>query len=165
MIRTFKLAQVEPTKLILLSPVIFVLHVAEEAPGFVEWFNSLVTPDITQQTFMTVNLVAFIITCSMAAAVATTKTREATCLALTWLSFLFFANAILHIAGNAVHRRYSPGLVTATLLYLPYFFWFLRVSVSRFNLTAPLVLLSMILGSSLMLVHGYLIVFQGSRLF
>jgi hypothetical protein len=33
--------------LALLAPIIFVIHVIEEAPTFVSWFNSLVEPDIT----------------------------------------------------------------------------------------------------------------------
>src|SRR5262249_33696424 len=43
-------------------PVIFLLHVAEEAPRFVAWFNSLVARGITQPLFLTVNTVAFVIT-------------------------------------------------------------------------------------------------------
>jgi hypothetical protein len=37
----------DPARLLLLAPLVFVLHVGEEAPGFVAWFNRLVDPDIS----------------------------------------------------------------------------------------------------------------------
>jgi len=53
---------IEPTpgacRIVLLAPVIFAAHVVEEAPGFVEWTNSLLEDDITQQLFIAVNAAA-----------------------------------------------------------------------------------------------------------
>jgi hypothetical protein len=43
-------------------PLVFAVHVAEEAPGFVAWFNALVTPGITRRSFLSVNATAFLIT-------------------------------------------------------------------------------------------------------
>jgi hypothetical protein len=152
-------------RLILLSPLIFILHVAEEAPGFVVWFNSLVERGISQRLFLTVNISALVITVFIATAVAIAKTKGAVILALSWLSFLMFANALLHIVGTMAHDRYSPGVITAMILYLPYFLWFLYRSIRQYSistLTASIVIVS---GSLPMLIHGYLIVFEGGRLF
>jgi hypothetical protein len=41
-------------------PLVFILHVSEEAPGFFEWFN--VTRPISQRLFLSVNVIAFVIT-------------------------------------------------------------------------------------------------------
>ena len=38
-------------RIVLLAPVIFVAHVAEETPGFVEWANSLMQEGITERLF------------------------------------------------------------------------------------------------------------------
>jgi hypothetical protein len=86
-------------------------------------------------------------------------------LALSWLSFLMLANAIFHIVGGLIDRQYVPGLVTAILLYLPYYFWlFIKAVKSKRGGIGGLVL-GAVLGSLPMLIHGYLILFRGSRLF
>ena len=42
-------------RLAIALPVAFALHVAEEAPQFVPWFNARVEPDITAPLFWSVN--------------------------------------------------------------------------------------------------------------
>lgn len=54
-----RIARVDPARVILLAPAIFLLHVLEEAPRFVDWFNSLVQPHISQDNFLGVNVVCF----------------------------------------------------------------------------------------------------------
>lgn len=64
-----------------------------------------------------------------------------------------------------VDGRYVPGLATAVLLYLPYYAWlFVRVLKSR-RVAAGLLTAAATLGSLPMLLHGYLIIFRGGRLF
>jgi hypothetical protein len=102
---------------IFLAPIIFIIHVAEEAPGFVQWFNSLVTPGISQPHFISVNAAAFIITILLAGILSATKDRFAVILMLVWLGFLMLANALFHLAAAIVHLKYCPGTVTAAVLY------------------------------------------------
>lgn len=86
-------------------------------------------------------------------------------LVMAWLGFLMLANAILHVAGGIVDKQYVPGLVTAVLLYFPYYSW-LSVKAMKSERVKPAVLCAaVVLGSIPMLIHGYLIVFRGSRLF
>jgi hypothetical protein len=157
--------QATPARIIWLAPLLFLLHVAEEAPGFVVWFNSLVRNGITQQSFLMVNASAFLITVFVAILLGTTKEKGAALLCCLWLSFLMFANAILHLAGTAVLGRYSPGAITSAALYLPYFAWFLWLVIRQFKLGPIAVMMTVVLGSLPMLIHGYLIVFEGRRLF
>jgi hypothetical protein len=82
-----------------------------------------------------------------------------------WLGFLIFANAVLHLGGTAVHARYSPGVVTATLLYLPYFGWFTSLVHRRCGIALRTLLATTVVAALPMFVHGYLIVFRGARLF
>ena len=57
-----------------------------------------------------------------------------------------------------------PGLVTAILLYLPYYAW-ITVQVIRRHLVAPGLVAAAVLAAIPMAVHGYRILFLGSRLF
>ena len=151
--------------LIILAPFIFIAHFIEESPGFVSWFNSHVGQGITQELFRNVNITALVITVIVTIIELFAPSSSSAVLVILWLSFLMFANAILHIAGGIVDRKYVPGLITAIVLYLPYYFFIVgkilqkrRVKLSSFMILA-------LAGSSLMLIHGYLIIFRGSRLF
>ena len=149
----------------LLAPIIFAAHVAEEAPGFVEWFNSLVPRGISQSLFLSVNAGGFVITNILAGMLAATQERAAATVMLAWLGFLMLANAAFHLIATIVHDRYCPGVVTATVLYLPYFAWFFRVAVRDLGVQVPVAVVSLLVGSLPMAIHGYLIVFRSDRLF
>ncbi len=152
-------------RIVLLAPVIFVAHVAEEAPGFVAWANSLMEDDITQQLFIAVNTVAFVVTAVLAVIVARSCSRDAIVLMLALLSFLMFGNAILHVGATVALGRYSPGVVTSVVLYLPFFFLFLRHAQRQFGIGFVSAAAVVAVGAFPMLLHGYLIIFRGSRLF
>lgn len=151
--------------LALAMPVVFIAHVVEEAPNFVTWFNSLVSPGISQQLFLSVNAVCLAITIGVAALLAIFAGPGSVLLAVAWLGFLMLANAIFHIVATLVLQRYSPGVVTATLLYLPLSFLLLRAVVRNHHVSWRSATLVAILAGTPMYVHGYLIVFRGSRLF
>lgn len=151
--------------LALLAPVVFVIHVIEEAPTFVPWFNSIVEPDISQATFLTVNGVGFLITVALSGALAATRSPAIAVVDLAWLGFLFFANALLHLTATVVLDRYSPGAITAACLYLPYFALLFAAAVRRLRVGWSVALLAAVLGALPMAAHAYLIVFRGSRLF
>ena len=155
----------DPAKAALLAPAIFVVHACEEAPGFVAWFNHLVPGGISQELFLTVNMTAFAITLLIALLTAGIGGRALLLLAVAWLSFLMFANAVFHLTGTVVHRQYAPGTVSATVLYLPYFGWFVSLIRSRCSVSAISLASITVLAGLPMYVHGYLIVFAGSRLF
>lgn len=152
-------------KLVLLAPFIFILHVLEEAPGFVVWFNSLVPRGISQSGFLTVNAVALIVTVAVSLLVASSPDPVSGLVLAAWVGFLMLANGVLHLVGTIAHARYSPGVVTGTLLYLPYGALLLGKIVRDLELRPGVVLGTAALGGAPMLVHGYLIVFRASRLF
>ena len=149
----------------LLAPVIFAAHVAEEAPGFVQWFNSLARAGITPSLFFSVNAVGFTITIIVAGMLAATRERGAATLMLAWLGGIMFANAIFHLVATVVHAKYCPGVITASILYLPYFAWFFSVAVRRLHVPPLIAIGAALLGAVPMAAHGYLIVFRGERLF
>ena len=152
-------------KLVLLAPFIFILHVLEEAPGFVAWFNSLVPRGISQNLFLTVNAVALTVTVVIVLLVAASPDPASGLVLAAWVGFLMLANGVLHLVGTIAHGRYCPGVVTGTLLYLPYGALLLRRIVRDLELSPRVVVGIAALGGAPMLVHGYLIVFRASRLF
>lgn len=152
-------------KLVLFAPLVFILHVLEELPGFVTWFNSLVPRGISQGLFLAVNAVALAVTVALVLLVAALPHSGSGFLLAAWVGFLFIANGLLHLVGTIAHERYSPGVVTGTLLYVPYGVLLLQRIVRDLGLKPGVVIGTAALGGTPMLVHGYLIVFRGSRLF
>jgi len=152
-------------KLVLIAPFVFILHGFEEAPGFVVWFNSLVPRGISQNLFFTVNAVALTVTVVIALLVAASPDPASGLVLAAWVGFLMLANGVFHLVGTIAHARYCPGVVTGTLLYLPYGVLLLRKIVRDLELNPGVVLGTAALGGVPMLVHGYLIVFRASRLF
>ncbi len=146
-------------------PIVFVCHVLEEAPHFVEWFNSLVTPGISQRLFLSVNLTAFVITLLLGGFVAMTRGAVLSILTVAWVGFLMLANGIFHLVATIVHWRYSPGVITGTLLYIPLSFLFMRAVVRECAYAWSTVVLVALFGGIPMCLHGFMIVFRGSRLF
>jgi hypothetical protein len=150
---------------LLFAPVVFVAHAIEEGPGFVPWFNAHVTRSITADLFWTVNATALLITMVASVAVRVTRSTAAILLVVAWLSFLILANAALHVTGAVVDGGYVPGLGTALLLYLPYCGWVAREVVRGRRAAPGLVAAAAVLGAIPMAVHGYRILFLGTRLF
>jgi hypothetical protein len=97
--------------------------------------------------------------------VAGFKERAMAMIVLAWLSFLMFANGLFHLVATAVHDRYSPGAVTAALIYLPYFAWYVWLVRKKLEVKPAGLVVIVLVGALPMLMHGYLIVFEGSRLF
>lgn len=150
---------------ILVAPLIFIAHFWEEAPSFVPWFNSHVARGITQGAFWRVNLTGLVITLMVVVFESLSHSGVSLVLAIGWFSFLMFANAILHITGAVVDGDYVPGVITAVILYLPYFSLLFARGLRSKRASLAVLLLSVIVGALPMLVHGYLILFRGSRLF
>ena len=151
--------------LLLAAPPIFVVHFLEEAPGFVEWFNAHVARGITMPLFWSVNYTALAITVLVVAIEWWSASAVSAALVVAWLSCLMLANALFHVAGAVVDRAYMPGVITALVLYLPYYALVVRRVVGDRRLPSRSVAVAALLGAAPMLAHGYLIVFRGSRLF
>ncbi len=149
---------------LLLAPVVFVIHFLEEGPRFVPWFNAHAAPAISQDMFWSVNLTALTITTLLTLSFWITRTQPVVLTVIAWLSFLMLANAVFHLTGAVVDRGYVPGLASAVLLYLPFCAW-VAVQVLRAGVSRPLLVAAVLLGAIPMAVHGYRILFLGTRLF
>lgn len=66
---------------------------------------------------------------------------------------------VAHVAEEA------PGVITALLLYVPFSTWVIASAVRTRRLSAFAATIAVVLGALPMLVHGYMILFRGPRLF
>jgi len=114
--------------------------------------------------FWSVNPTALASTTLLTLSFWITRTQPVALAVVAWLSFLMLANAVVRLTAAVVHRGYVPGLVSAGLLYLPFRAW-VAVQVIRAGISRPLLFAATVLGAIPMAVHGYRILFLGTRLF
>ena len=105
---------------LLLLPASFLFHIAEEwfaGQGFPAWTAQLGGSGIPPARFIVINAIAW--PGSLVLMGASIVTPE-----LDWFPAAFatmiLVNAVLHAVGTVVTSTYSPGLVTALLLFLPF---------------------------------------------
>jgi hypothetical protein len=153
------------SRTVLIAPFIFVCHFVEESPWFVEWFNSHVSRGITSGMFWRVNLTALVITVTIVAIEYFWRSGVSLTLLIGWLGFLMLANAVFHMGAAIVDTSYVPGLITAILLYVPYYLWLFAKAIKSRRSNSAVLVSAAGLCSIPMVIHGYLIVFRGDRLF
>ena len=146
------------------APFIFVAHVLEEAPGFVRWLNAHVSRGITSELFWQMNISALVITVIVSTIAWLDSSAASALAAVAWLGFLMGANSLVHIAGSVVDGHYVPGLATALLLYIPYY-GLVLAHARRRDVSVLVLLVVAIVSATPMLIHGYRIIFLGTRLF
>jgi hypothetical protein len=150
---------------LLLAPVLFAAHVAEEAPGYVRWFNSIVPGQpIPEAGFLAAQWTPFLAASFLGVAAAVTGSRWAGLILIVWASHFFFANAIYHLVASMVLMTFSPGLVTGTILYLPFFWWLGRRLVGQGVALWALVLV-VAFASLPALLQTYMVVFERRRFY
>ena len=149
----------------LLTPILFAAHVAEEAPGYVRWFNSIVPAQpIPESGFVAAQAMPFLAAAFLGIAAAWSGNRWAALILFIWCSHFFFANAIYHLVASAVLMTFSPGLGTGTLLYLPFFWWLAR-RVTGQGVALWALVLVVFFASLPSLLQTYLVVFERRRFY
>jgi Protein of unknown function with HXXEE motif len=104
-----------------------ILHIGEEfvyPGGFAAWdrsYRPAIRKSITPRLHVIINS-ALLLLCLQVALLSRTGDVEARRIGVgAWLAVaaLLFSNAVFHGAGTLRTRTYSPGLVTAGVLYVP----------------------------------------------
>ena len=112
-----------------MAPAVFLLHDAEEILTFASWFRAhrTVLPtvlqplaDVTTGQFATGVLVLFAGFTAVAAHAAERARRGRAAVPFLLASGALVANGFTHLAHAAYFRGYTPGVVTALALVLPY---------------------------------------------
>ena len=119
----------------LITPA-FALHVLEEAPGFTDWVNRYASERYTQRDFVRNNALGLVGTAGAAVLVTRSSSRP---LFIAFYTGVLTQEALWNTAFHAVmagrHRAYSPGLVTALVLFLPLWWRVTRLAMRKGLLT------------------------------
>jgi hypothetical protein len=105
-------------KWVWLFPATYLAHVAEEywgGEGFPRWISRVAGAALSEEAFLTLNALAWVVMVVAIAAVARGLWRWP----LVAFGLVVLLNALLHAGGSVITRSYSPGLVTGLLLWLP----------------------------------------------
>ncbi len=128
-------------RLLWLVPVFFTLHNLEEAPFMENWSKRLplkIHPTVTRRQFviavMFLTLAGFILT-YFALGYSANQTGDLIVLGIQ--AILLFNAFVPHIASTIRFRMYSPGVVTAILITLPFSFYLFRRALTENVLTWP----------------------------
>lgn len=107
-------------RLIWLMPAAFVPHIVEEyGTGFPDWVVQTLGGSMTGGAFLLNNAVFMMVLLSLTAWAAWRPSPVSAFILLSWASGNLFWNFVFHLVTTILHDRYSPGLMTAVLLYLP----------------------------------------------
>ena len=147
-------------RLLWLVPVFFALHNLEEAPFMERWSRRLplkIHPVVTTRqfalavTFLT--LAGFLLTC-YALEILGSSTGYILILAIQ--AILLFNAWIPHIAITIRFRMYSPGVITAVLITLPFSYYLFRRAITENILSWSQFWLLMGLAPFAMVIFAYI---------
>jgi hypothetical protein len=103
--------------LVWLFPAAYGCHILEEwVAGFPEWIRHVAGAPLPRITFVAVNGTAMALLC--VAARASIRLERHGWMAVASATVVL-VDAVLHIAGSLATGIYSPGLLTAVILYVP----------------------------------------------
>jgi hypothetical protein len=116
-------------------PAVYLLHVAEEAPGFVAWAKRNASPRYSERDFATINSLGFLSTAAATAVVTRADSRR---LNLAYYSLVVtqqaLFNAMFHSVTTVAFREYSPGLITS-ILTVPFWRRLTRAAIAEGRLS------------------------------
>lgn len=106
--------------LIWLMPASFAPHILEEfTAGFPDWVTHTLGSPMSAGGFLLNNAVFMAILLGLTVWAWRRPSALSAFVLLSWASGNLFWNFVFHLATTALYDRFSPGLVTAVLLYFP----------------------------------------------
>jgi len=107
-------------RLIWLMPAAFALHIVEEYQGgFPAWVTHVLGGSFNNLAFACNNAVFFVIMVGLTLWAGRSVSRLSVFLLIAWTSGNIFWDGLFHVLTTARFDRYSPGLITSSVLYLP----------------------------------------------
>lgn len=127
----------------LITPIIFLIHIAEEWRGFPAWATRhFGATSRAWFVYSHIVLVAAAAGICWVAAVSPSRTWTIWAVAAQWG---LFTNAVFHVVTWRLFREYSPGMFTAVVLFVPATIW----QLSTVTLDLPGLLLAVALGTAM----------------
>lgn len=133
-------------------PAAYALHIWEEyGTGFPVWMNQHMHASMTNPVFLLNNAFFMAILLSLSTWASLSTSRLSAFLFLSWASGNLFWNFIFHLVTTLIADSYSPGLVTASLLYYPISIWIGVLAVRDGRLSIPGVVGAFTIGAAIMM--------------
>ncbi|MDX2089142.1 MAG: HXXEE domain-containing protein [Kofleriaceae bacterium] len=130
-----------------LLPCAFALHIVEESRGFTAWVRDVLGGSIGLGAFLVNNAIFMGVLVGLCALATRTRQRWAVIALFFWVAGQVFWNFVFHLFTEIHFGAYSPGLVTATLLYYPLYLFLVRQAVVEGWLTVRWIAASLIAGA------------------
>lgn len=133
------------TLLFLITPLIFLIHIGEEWRSFPRWATRhFGTTSRAWYVYSHIFLVSATIGICWMATFSPNRAWTIWAVAAQWG---FFTNAIFHVVTWRMFREYSPGLITALVLFIPATIWqFLTITLDPTGFALAIVLGSVMNG-------------------
>ena len=107
-------------RLIWLLPIAFLIHVGEEFfTGYPAYAGEVSGYPMPLAMFLGSNIAFIVIMALLTRWAANSRKPSAVFWTLMWAAGHLFWNFVYHASAEIAHHRYSPGIGTGTLIYLP----------------------------------------------
>lgn len=117
-------------KMIWFLPAVFAPHIAEEyIGGFPQWATQTLGGSFNYVLFDTNNAAFMALMLVLTAWASFRPSKIGTFLLLAWSSGNIFWDFLVHLTTTVWLDRYSPGLLTAVLLYFPVSYFVARAAL------------------------------------
>jgi len=115
-------------RIVWVGPLVYGVHIAEEFWRFPVWASAHFTPGFTTQRFVVSNAIIMLLLVGLTALVSAVRVRAVDFVYFCWISGQLFHNALFHMGTTAYFGAYSPGVLSAILLYLPICYFIARAA-------------------------------------
>jgi hypothetical protein len=115
-------------RIVWVAPVTYGVHIAEEFWQFPVWASTYFAQGFTTQRFVVGNAIIMLLLVGLTALVSAVSARAVDFAYFCWLSGQLFHNALFHMGTTAYFGVYSPGVLSAILLYLPICYFIARAA-------------------------------------
>ncbi|MCI0446495.1 HXXEE domain-containing protein [bacterium] len=136
-------------------PTTLPIHIAEEfwaGEGFLSWNARATGAVFSVAKFFTLVSVGFIL---VLIGVLLARHYKKMRWIISALATIFLINGFSHLIATLTHSRYSPGLVSGLLLWIPFSIWIL---IAEHRLTTKLTFFGGVITGAM--IHGVVILFS-----
>lgn len=151
-------------KWIWIFPLAFAVHFLEEINGFPDWVNRALGGQSSMSGFIVSNAVFMAILVLLCLNARRSGTRWATLLLFAWVAAQQFGNFLFHFGAQLALNTYSPGVVSAVLIYYPTYLAVGYVAIRDKHLSPRSFLVCTVLGFPAMVLFAWANIYRFSTI-
>jgi hypothetical protein len=147
-----------------LVPVAFFIHILEETPRFVPWATRYLSAPSTFGQFVLGNVIFMVYVLGSVSLATFYPTEWTVVLGLSTAAWIF-SNFLIHAFYTLYTGEYSPGVVTASVIYAPVAVYIYAIFLESGTLSQSDIILSIVIGFGVMYIPTFIQVWRGKRLY